>query len=413
MADRRPFFRFWRKPINRQPTTTTTTSPPTPKTKTPSPPPVATSSAPDATPTAGSQPIGRQPTNTGSSPPNPTSLPSNETSDPKKPSPNETQPTVTTLTSPKNEPKTISPSPSSSSTSRRTPQSRSPPLPSSPSRKSKTPSSTPQQSPQPRSASHLTPKQTPSNTPKERRPNSTSKESRQIGGSTSSSYEAQTLASEEKETQPKIQVKPGGANNETNGVEDASFKHFVSRVTIGDPKKATNDRNASIITLAGENRGACMQMGPNSSKEGPLHIHRGYKINPDESAETNTDGEGSSKKSTEYQPTEVYVNCNVQGINNSIVSNVSIEEKSPGVHRVVTHAPKEPIQSAKKISPLETRKAEFNMSHVEKLTYEPTIRRRCLRGLLLEQSDSDQENPEKPRRHGCRVGCKLKENETM
>ncbi|KAL6493097.1 hypothetical protein OROGR_032856 [Orobanche gracilis] len=502
MADRRPFFRFWQKPINRQPTTTTTTSPPTPKNQTPSPPPLATSSA---TPTAGSQPIGRQPTNTGRSPPNPTSTPTNETSHPKKTSPNEKQPTVTTLTSPKNETENTSQSPSSASTSSGTPQSRSPPLPLSPSRKSQTPS-TPQRSPQPRSPSRLTTKQTPSNTPKERRPNSPSKESRQRGGATSSSYEAQTLASEEKETQPKIQVKSGGANHETNGVDDASFKHyvsketpfelketvnttvaaqstkkhspteqldsstiskahepllelkakkteetkdvnemvpatkieanqetnkeagsfpnpksgsggpnaekseipskideeishtylhnleptnratslpkkrivnpgthdksgqtsgehaslnkdirddiptFVSRVTIGDPRRATNDRNVSIITLVGENRGASMQMGPNSFKEAPLHIHRGYKINPDESAETNTDGGRSSKKSTDYQPTEVYVNCNVQGINNSIVSNASIEEISPGVHRVVTRAPNEPIQSAKEIS---------------------------------------------------------------
>lgn len=31
-----------------------------------------------------------------------------------------------------------------------------------------------------------------------------------------------------------------------------------------------------------------------------------------------------------------------------------------------------------------------------------TIKRRCLRGLFLESSDSDQD---KPCRHGCRVGC--------
>ncbi|GFP98416.1 hypothetical protein PHJA_001985500 [Phtheirospermum japonicum] len=193
---------------------------------------------------------------------------------------------------------------------------------------------------------------------------------------------------------------------------------FVNQTAIGD--HATNERNVSIITLAGENRGASMQMRP-TSKEGPVHIHRGYKkVNPDESGETATDEEGNFKgqrpkdvKATEDQPTEAYVNNNAQGINNSIVLNASIAERDPGVHMVVTHVPREPIWPVeKKMSPLETRKAEFNISRAEKLTYEePTVRRRCLRGLFLETSDSDPENSEKPRRHGCRVGCKLKHKE--
>ncbi|KAK6115331.1 hypothetical protein DH2020_007600 [Rehmannia glutinosa] len=193
---------------------------------------------------------------------------------------------------------------------------------------------------------------------------------------------------------------------------------IVNQTAIGGTKNAIYDRHVSIITLAGENRGASMQMGYNSSKG--VHIHRGYKIKPDENAEATTDGEGSFKgkqsedaKATEDQPTEAYVNNNAQGINNSIVFNASIAERNPGVHMVVTHVPKEPIQSSEKTSPLETRKAEFNMSRAEKLTYEPTVRRRCLKGLLLETSDSDPENPEKPRRHGCRVGCQRKEKEDI
>ncbi|KAL0325808.1 UNVERIFIED_CONTAM: hypothetical protein Sradi_5150100 [Sesamum radiatum] len=197
---------------------------------------------------------------------------------------------------------------------------------------------------------------------------------------------------------------------------------FVNRVTTGDPKTSINDKPVSVITLAGENRGASMQMGSNSSRiEGPVHIHRGYKINPDETAEATTDGEGSSNKgkksedakTTEDPPKEVYVNNNAQGINNSIVFNVSITERNPGVHISVAHAPKESIQSTDKGGPPETRRAEFNMNRMERQTYEPSIRRRCLRGLFLEPNDSDPENPEKPRRHGCRVGCQQRDKKDV
>lgn len=218
----------------------------------------------------------------------------------------------------------------------------------------------------------------------------------------------------------KISAQPSGEHVALHKDIRDDLSTFVNRVTAGDPKTAINDKPVSVITLAGENRGASMQMGSNSSRtEGPVHIHRGYKINPDETAEATTDGDGSSNKgkksedakTTEDQPKEVYVNNNAQGINNSIVFNVSITERNPGVHMSVAHAPKESIQSTDKRGPPETRRAEFNMNRMEKLPYEPKIRRRCLRGLFLEPSDSDPENPEKPRRHGCRVGCQQRDKE--
>lgn len=199
----------------------------------------------------------------------------------------------------------------------------------------------------------------------------------------------------------------------------ADMSEFANQMAMGDPKNAISDRPVSVITLAGENRGASMQMESDSSKgEKPVHIHRSYKINPDESPEATTDAEESSegKKSGDErymddQVMEAYVNNNAQGINNSIVFNSSIVEGNPGVHMVVNHLPKEPVQSKDRTSCPETRKAEVSMSRAEKLTYQPTVRRRCLRGLLQETSDSDPENPEKPRRHGCRVGCQKGDRE--
>ncbi|KAL1539541.1 hypothetical protein AAHA92_24008 [Salvia divinorum] len=187
----------------------------------------------------------------------------------------------------------------------------------------------------------------------------------------------------------------------------SDMSKFAKEIADGEPKNVISDRPVSVITLVGENRGASMHMESDPSKrERPIHIHRSYKSNPDQSPEATTDGEESSqgKKSEndrcmEDQPSEAYVNNNAQGINNSIVFNTSIVEGSPGVHMVVSH---QPIWSKDETSLPEARKAEVNTSRAEKLTYQPTIRRRCLRGLLLETSDSDKENP---RRHGCRVAC--------
>ncbi|KAK6154137.1 hypothetical protein DH2020_013776 [Rehmannia glutinosa] len=530
MGDRRPSsaaaaafsFRFW--PGRRTPPATTNSAPTTALAVIQTPPPPATTNpAPTTTPTAESQATSRQSTTS-------TTTPTDPKPNPTTPSPSDvqtaSQPATTTLTSPEDEPKNSSPPSSTKSPpSRRTAQSRSPPQPSSPAKSpsrvapqarsirssspsqmgSKTPT-TPQRTPQPRSPSRLnsrSPKQTsPNSSLKDTHPTSPSKESRETNQDISTSLEAQTLASNEKdpkpvmpsmvksqqETQLKAEVKPDSVDD-FNGVDDgtnaskssklgttttttqspdkptptekldassinggnepleampeekkdvkevlqatktevtkkevndflapksgseepiievrdfkktrrgthsksvrASGEHvslnkdimddiskIVNKTAIGGTRNAIYDRHVSIITLAGENRGASMQMGYNSSKG--VHIHRGYKIKPDENAEATTDGEGSFKgkqsedaKATEDQPTEAYVNNNAQGINNSIVFNSSIAERNPGVHMAVTHVPKEPIRSTEKTSPLETRKAEFNMSRARNLHMSP------------------------------------------
>lgn len=194
---------------------------------------------------------------------------------------------------------------------------------------------------------------------------------------------------------------------------------FVHKMAIGDSKNPKDEKPVSVITLAGENRGASMHLGSESGKrEGAVHIHRGYKLNPDNSTEATTDGEGRWSKdvSTEedHQATEAYINNNTQGLNNSLVSNTYITERNPGVHLVLSHNLKDSIISNERTGSLETRRAEFNITPARNLTYEPRIRRRCLRGLLMEPSDSDPDNPEKPQRHGCLYACgeKNKDNQT-
>ncbi|XP_073139959.1 uncharacterized protein [Henckelia pumila] len=212
-------------------------------------------------------------------------------------------------------------------------------------------------------------------------------------------------------------AQPRGENVPLHKEIRGNLSTFVNKMAIGDQKNGVHDKPVSVITLAGENRGASMHLGPDSSRtEGPIHIHRSYKIEGNESPDTTTDLESHSKNAKimdsprilEDQPAEAYVNNNAQSINNSLVFNCSISERNPGVHMVFANIPKEYIESGDKIKTTNVQKAEFSATTAEKVMHKPRIRRRCLQGLFLESSDSETEDTENPRRHGCRVGCKTR-----
>ncbi|PHT98831.1 hypothetical protein BC332_32250 [Capsicum chinense] len=197
-----------------------------------------------------------------------------------------------------------------------------------------------------------------------------------------------------------------------------NISKLIHRMAVGDGKINLEEGPVSVITLAGDNRGASMQLGSNSSKRGSIQIHRGYKLNADESADTTTDAEGSEGRQSndgrtmKDQEIEAYMNCNVQGLNNSITFDSFIEGKNPGIHMSFPRTPSETIKTSEENGLFAAHKAEFNATRAQKHTYEPTIRSRCLEGLFLEPSDSDSDNPEKPRRHGCQVGgMEKRENE--
>ncbi|XP_044475457.1 proteoglycan 4-like [Mangifera indica] len=188
---------------------------------------------------------------------------------------------------------------------------------------------------------------------------------------------------------------------------------FTHRLTLGNSKQTLDRKPVSMITLAGENRGASMLLGSESTKkDGSIHIHRGYKINSNENRESTTDGEGSCKEKIPKGPvpgkdqaTKVYINSNVQSINNSILFESSLNERNPGVQLDFSHNQAEHTKPTIQQESMETSKAQFSITPVQNLTYQPVIRRRCLRGLFMEPSDSDPDNPEKPRRHGCLYNC--------
>ncbi|EEF52592.1 serine/arginine repetitive matrix protein 1 [Ricinus communis] len=208
--------------------------------------------------------------------------------------------------------------------------------------------------------------------------------------------------------------KPSMSNGEHvplhKGIRDDISK-FIHKLGIGQVKYPVDEKPVCVMTIAGENTGASMHVGAEPArKDGSIHIHRGYKLNPDDSTGATTDGEGSrdgrSKNPTKEVPvTKAYLNSNTQSVNNSIILDSSVNEQDPGVHLALSHNLAESSKPSAKPEPLETHKTEFNVTRSQKLTYEPTIRRRCLRGLFLEPSDSDNDNPEKPRRHGCLYAC--------
>lgn len=162
------------------------------------------------------------------------------------------------------------------------------------------------------------------------------------------------------------------------------------------------EKPASVVTLTGENRGATMLLEP-AKQEETAHIRCSYKVDPDDSAEaTTTDEEVSDREEVfkDEMSTEkrVSINSNVQSINNSILFNSYVTERNPGV-AIFSRNPSESIYSNGNSDSLQTHKAQIIQTPADKLTHESTVRRRCLRGLLMESSDSEPDNHEKPRRH--------------
>ncbi|XP_031499641.1 uncharacterized protein LOC116263945 [Nymphaea colorata] len=192
-----------------------------------------------------------------------------------------------------------------------------------------------------------------------------------------------------------------------------NIKEGISRLhdKLSDAQKPhlQEDPDVRVITLAGENKGAIMDISHGiKRKDGTLHIFRDYKVNREEKSEQSSDEEEREKNFHETgKPFMAYINNSAQSINNSIMYHSSCNNNNPGVHLSVTNNTTEPARQQSRIVPV-----EIPNTRPRKLLVEPTVRRRCLRSLFLESSDSDPENPEKPRRHGCRYGCPVPKKET-
>ncbi|XP_068638538.1 uncharacterized protein [Aristolochia californica] len=169
----------------------------------------------------------------------------------------------------------------------------------------------------------------------------------------------------------------------------------------------------NVTTLAGDNKGAHMNIRSKAiNTEGLVHIHRGYKIQKEDKVdmtknEDETANEQPNIPRNQMSDTkETYANSNSQSINNSILYNSSCSEKSPGIHLTLSYGPLTAVNKSKERKDLfKTLKANSIMKPNPQLASQTNIRRRCLRSLFMESSESDPDNQQKPRRHGCRYRC--------
>ncbi|XP_020582782.1 protein cappuccino-like [Phalaenopsis equestris] len=187
-----------------------------------------------------------------------------------------------------------------------------------------------------------------------------------------------------KERRITISTKPRVSSHEQKELKDG-----LSRLVQEHQNKLGNEHGVNIITLASENQGAVMFIGHET--------HPGKKV-----GKSNETKEDNFHKMKGNQSIIASINSNVQGINSSIMDETKYRERNPGVHMTISTKPTAPVSFREKA---ELKKAASSISAPQKLTYEPNIRRRCLRALFMESSEEDEKNFQKTRRHGCRFSC--------
>ncbi|KAJ8531321.1 hypothetical protein K7X08_026755 [Anisodus acutangulus] len=101
----------------------------------------------------------------------------------------------------------------------------------------------------------------------------------------------------------------------------------------------SDDFGVSVLTLAGENKGAIMELSPSRKtysrqsvqKNGSPKVWSSEDDGEKSGSESGRKGDGMQNKSL---PMTAFMNSNVQGINNSILHNASCTHNDPGVHLV-------------------------------------------------------------------------------
>ncbi|CAH8383814.1 unnamed protein product [Eruca vesicaria subsp. sativa] len=93
-----------------------------------------------------------------------------------------------------------------------------------------------------------------------------------------------------------------------------------------------------FITIAGENKGAVMEIVQSpSTREGTHSSVNGQRV---QSSSSSDEGEGKKKTNNKMDlPMKAFINSNVQMINNSIVYNSTATHHDPGIHLKVYRKP--------------------------------------------------------------------------
>ncbi|KAL6322310.1 hypothetical protein AAG906_005282 [Vitis piasezkii] len=104
-------------------------------------------------------------------------------------------------------------------------------------------------------------------------------------------------------------------------------KDMESKDHKGNHKKAdSEDASMEVITVAGDNKGAIMELSLASSNKLGSDTSGNYEEKSKKMDKT------ENKMGTPSPPMSAFVNSNVQAINNSILFNTSLTHHDPGVH---------------------------------------------------------------------------------
>ncbi|KAE9598048.1 hypothetical protein Lal_00004012 [Lupinus albus] len=134
-----------------------------------------------------------------------------------------------------------------------------------------------------------------------------------------------------------------GNNHDGKGKESESNDRGCNKKVSNSD---TEDYGMNVITIAGENRGAYMELVHSQKKHEANYVHKkgnGSKMNGDVvggESESSISAEGSANRKDKNEkgrtkssfPMAAYMNSNVQCVNNSLLYNASCSHHDPGVH---------------------------------------------------------------------------------
>ncbi|XP_039025239.1 uncharacterized protein LOC120158486 [Hibiscus syriacus] len=133
--------------------------------------------------------------------------------------------------------------------------------------------------------------------------------------------------------------------------KDLDDTHYPSIHGQKEPSKhgETEDSGMRVIIIAGENKGAFMELIKSSHLNGfqnsPRRLQKTVTGSSDEYHSYSSSGEEGDRKTkgksigSDTMPMNAFMNSNVQGVNNSIVYNSSCTHHDPGVHLSLQRKP--------------------------------------------------------------------------
>lgn len=107
-----------------------------------------------------------------------------------------------------------------------------------------------------------------------------------------------------------------------------------------------HDNHARVITMAGENKGAFMEINLSSDKNNSRHQQQQNQDNNTVSVDLKDNNKSKNKtkgsNTRNVLPMRAFFNSNVQGINNSILMDSKFSHHDPGIHLVFSSIPTSP-----------------------------------------------------------------------